>query len=255
MAPFSLFQPHDGSFRVILETNDISKKFGNLIALSEVSFAIQREEIFGIAGPNGAGKSTLFNVVAGHYPPSSGQIFLDGKNITGQKADSVCRAGLARTFQIPQAFPSLTVYENINIGATFGGRNNDKAREVIKLLGLEDVAQAQAQNLDLYTLKLIMLGAALATDCKLLMLDEPMAGLTMVEINNFLELVREINSSWRITVIIIEHLLDILIDMTSRLLVLDNGRTIYLGLSDQVFNNPEVVDIYLGKERKGEKRA
>ena len=240
---------------MILETKEISKNFGNLAALSDVSFSVEEGEIFGIVGPNGAGKSTLFNVVAGHYPPSSGQVTFHGQNITGFKAHRACQAGLARTFQTPKTFPSLTVYENINIGATFGGNKSGKTDEIIKWLKLDGVAQSPAHNLELYTTKLVMLGAALATDCKLLMLDEPMAGLTMVEINNFLELVREVNTTRGITVIIIEHLLDILIGMTNRLLVLDNGKTIYLGPSDQVANDPRVVEIYLGKKRKKAENA
>jgi branched-chain amino acid transport system ATP-binding protein len=240
---------------VILKIKDITKNFGSLTALADVTFSVEKGEIFGIVGPNGAGKSTLFNVVAGFYTPSAGQVFLDGKDITGLKACRVCRAGLARTFQTPKTFPSLTVYENINIGATFGGRKNEKTEQIIEWLKLEEVAHAPAQNLNLLTIKLVMLGAALATDCKLLMLDEPMAGLTMVEINKFLELVREINNSWNITVIIIEHLLDILIGLTNRMLVLDNGRSIYLGPSDQVSQNQKVVDTYLGKKRKGMQSA
>lgn len=240
---------------MILETKDVSKNFGNLAALSKVNFSVEKGEIFGIVGPNGAGKSTLFNVVAGHYPPSAGRIFFDGRNITRLKAHQVCRAGLARTFQTPKTFPSLTVYENINIGAVFGGRKKEKTDEIIKWLKLEKAARAPAQNLDLYTTKLIMMGAALATDCKLLFLDEPMAGLTMVEVNQFLELVREANHSWGITVVIIEHLLDVLIRITNRMLVLDNGKTIYLGPSDQVSQNQQVVNIYLGRKRRKAENA
>jgi len=240
---------------VILKIKNVSKNFGNLAALTDVSFSVEKNEIFGIVGPNGAGKSTLFNVVAGYYPPTSGEVIYQDKNITGKKAHQVCRAGLARTFQTPKTFPTLTVYENINIGATFGGNKNDRADEIIKWLKLEEVAHAPAQNLELYTTKLVMLGAALATGGRLLMLDEPMAGLTMSEINNFLDLVNEVNESWGITIIIIEHLLDILIGMTNRLLVLDNGKTIYLGSSDAVSQDQRVVDIYLGSKKRRTKNA
>jgi branched-chain amino acid transport system ATP-binding protein len=166
-------------------TQAISKSFGKLVALSNVTFEVEEKEIFGIAGPNGAGKSTLFNVISGIYAPTSGKIFFEGKDITNAKPDQICRLGIARTFQIPTTFHTLSVYDNLRVGAIFGARRPHSADKVLELLGLEAVRDRPARNLDLYTTKLVMLGAALATDCKLLMLDEPMAGLSMVEIQNF----------------------------------------------------------------------
>ncbi len=227
-------------------TKDISKSFGKLVALSNVSFEVAEKEIFGIAGPNGAGKSTLFNVITGIYPPTAGQIFFKGKEITNHKPDQICRLGIARTFQIPTAFHTLSVYDNLRVGAIFGAQRPESADEVIELLGLNEVRDRPARNLDLYTTKLVMLGAALATDCTLLMLDEPMAGLSMVEINKFLEIVRQINQEKGITIIIIEHLLDILISLTKRMLILSDGQVLYLGDSARVTEDRRVVEVYLG---------
>jgi branched-chain amino acid transport system ATP-binding protein len=227
-------------------TQAISKSFGKLVALSNVSFEVEEKEIFGIAGPNGAGKSTLFNVISGIYAPTSGKIFFEGKDITNSKPDQICHLGIARTFQIPTAFHTLSVYDNLRVGAIFGARRPHSADEVLELLGLESVRDRPARNLDLYTTKLVMLGAALATDCKLLMLDEPMAGLSMIEIQNFLEIVRRINQEKGITIIIIEHLLDILISLTKRMLILSDGQVLYLGASSGVAEDRRVVEVYLG---------
>jgi branched-chain amino acid transport system ATP-binding protein len=233
---------------MILETRGLSKNFGKLAALADASFQVEEGEIFGIAGPNGAGKSTLFNVIAGLYPPSSGRVFFEGHDITGLNPHQVCHRGVARTFQIPTTFQSMSVYDNIRVGATFGGRRKDHIPEIIEFLNLDGKAHALAKDLDLYTTKLVMLGAALATDCRLLMLDEPMAGLSIVEIEDFLTLVRKINQERKITIVIIEHLLDILIGVSTRMLILHDGQTLYIGASEKVTQDKRVVEVYLGEE-------
>jgi len=230
----------------MLRIESLSKQFGKLAALSEVSFRVEEGEIFGIAGPNGAGKSTLFNVIAGLYRPSSGRIVFEDHDITALNPHTVCHRGIARTFQIPATFHTLTVYDNIRVGATFGAGRNDHVGEVIDFLGLQARAHEPARSLDLYTTKLVMLGAALATNCRLLMLDEPMAGLSIVEINNFLKVVHRINRERDITVIIIEHLLDILIGVTSRMMILHDGKVLFLGPSEEVAQDRRVVEVYLG---------
>lgn len=230
----------------MFEARRISKNFGKLAALVDVSFEVERGEIFGIAGPNGAGKTTLFNVISAVYPPSSGQVFFEGRNITGLKPHQISRLGIARTFQIPTTFHTLTVYDNLRVGAIFGAHNPARADEMLDFLGLQPYRNALARNLDLYTTKLVMLGAALATDCKLLMLDEPMAGLSIVEISNFLDVIRKINQERGITIIIIEHLLDILISITRRMMILSDGQVLYLGPSHQVTEDRRVVEVYLG---------
>jgi branched-chain amino acid transport system ATP-binding protein len=236
---------------MILETEKVSKAFGRIEALIDVDLAVEKGEIFGIAGPNGAGKSTLFNVISGTYSPSAGRIIFDGHDITKLNAHRICRRGLARTFQIPQTFRTLTVYDNVRVGATFGGHDGrgiaKRIQDNLKFLGLISLRDAPASNLDLYTTKLVMMAACLATGCKLLMLDEPLAGLSMSEIQAFLAVVRKINRQQGITVLIIEHILDSLIDVSDRMLMLHNGAVICVGDPKQVCRDPKVIEVYLGE--------
>lgn len=234
----------------MFEVQELSKNFGRLTALSNVSFRVESGEIFGIAGPNGAGKSTIFNVVTGIYPPSSGRVFFEERDITRLRPHEICHLGIARTFQIPTTFHTMNVYDNIRVGATFGAKGKDHIKDIIRLLGLEDRASTLAKNLDLYTTKMVMLGAAIATGCKLLLLDEPMAGLSIVEITKFIEMIRKINQEMKITIIIIEHLLDILISITNRILILHDGKVLYLGSSREVTSDRRVVEVYLGGRRE-----
>ncbi len=232
----------------MLETEGLTKTFGKLVALSDVSFKVEEGEIYGIAGPNGAGKSTLFNVISGNYKPTSGRVAFQENDITGFSPDRICQAGIGRTYQIPTTFQSLSVRENIKVGSTFGGKSTRPGEEVINFLQLADIADQPAKNLDLFSTKLVMLGSVLATNCKLLMLDEPMAGFSISEIERFVEVVKSVNKAWGTTIIIIEHLLDILINLTERMLILDNGSLLYLGKSSEVTSDRRVVEIYLGSE-------
>ncbi|MCK4814454.1 ATP-binding cassette domain-containing protein, partial [bacterium] len=167
----------------------------------DVSFGVEKGEIFGIAGSNGAGKSTLFNVIAGIYSPTSGKVTFDGEDVTGWPTFRICNRGIGRTFQIPTTFHSLDIHTNIKAGMTFGGGNNERLDDVIELLDLKEKLKSPAQNLDLYTTKMVMMGTVLATGCKLLMLDEPMAGFSMTEIEKFTVLVRKINQAWGVTIL------------------------------------------------------
>jgi branched-chain amino acid transport system ATP-binding protein len=237
---------------MILETKKISKRFGSLAALTQVDLSVEEGEIFGIAGPNGAGKSTLFNVIAGHYPVSGGRIIFGGEDTTHLGSHQMCHRGLARTFQVPITFKTLTVYDNVRVGATFG-RGKIKTRhavidEAIRFLELETIHDTVASHLDLYTTKLVMLAACLATGCKLLMLDEPLAGLSPPELYDFLAVVRKINQDRGTTILFIEHILDALIEITERALILHNGETIYIGESKGICKDPRVVECYLGEE-------
>jgi branched-chain amino acid transport system ATP-binding protein len=235
---------------MILKTKGISKSFGKLQALLNVDLEVEDGEIFGIAGPNGAGKSTLFNVIAGTFPPSDGHVFFKGRDITSLKSHQICRLGLARTFQVPRTFPSLTVYDNIRVGVTFGGskkgEQGERIEQALEFLDLGSVRDMEASNLDLYTTKLVMMAACLSTGCGLLMLDEPLAGLSMTEVTDFLRVVRHINEEGGTTVLMIEHILDSLIDISNRILVLDNGGVIYTGDPEGIRNDPRVIEVYLG---------
>lgn len=234
----------------MLETHGLSKSFGKLAALSDVSFCVERGEIFGIAGPNGAGKSTLFNVITGNYAPTSGKVVFEGRDITGLSPDTICRLGIGRTYQIPATFHSLSVRDNIRVGSTFGGAHTRKVDEILEFLNLTAIAGLPAKNLDLYSTKLTMLGGVLATNCKLLMLDEPMAGFSMPEINKFVDVLKLVNQEWKVSIVIIEHLLDILINLTGRMLILSAGKLLYLGDSRGVTSDQRVVEVYLGSGYK-----
>jgi len=241
---------------MILETKKVSKNFGKIEALVDVDMAVEKGEIFGIAGPNGAGKSTLFNVISGSLPSSAGRIIFEGQDITKLSAHRVCHLGLARTFQIPQTFPTLSVYDNVRVGATFGGHDGrgleKKINDNIEFLELSAFKEAPASNLDLYTTKLVMMAACLATGCKLLMLDEPLAGFSMPEINQFLGMVRKINQKQGATILIIEHILDSLIDVSDRLLILHNGEVIAVGEPHLVCSDSKVIEVYLGEGQKSQ---
>lgn len=236
---------------MILETQKISKAFGRIEALVDVDMMVEKGEIFGVAGPNGAGKSTLFNVISGTYLPSAGRVLFDDKDITKLSAHRICHLGLARTFQVPQTFPTLSVYDNIRVGATFGGHDSQGLEKRIQtnldFLGLISFKDTLASNLDLYTTKLVMMAACLATGCRLLMLDEPLAGLSMMEISDFLDVIRKINRDQGTTVLIIEHILDSLIDVSNRMLILHNGEVICVGDPNEVCQNPKVIEVYLGE--------
>ena len=230
----------------MLEVNNIGKSFGKLTALTNVSFSVEEGEVFGIAGPNGAGKSTLFNVVTGVYPPSAGTVTFQGKNISNMSSHRICHLGIGRTFQTPAVFSSLSIRDNIRVGSTFGNSRDGNLTRVIDFLDLGNKADQSIANQDLFTTKMTMIGSVLATDCKLLMLDEPMAGFSVAEINRFVEVVRRINQEWGITIVIIEHLLDILISLTKRIMILHYGAPLYIGDSDDVTNDRRVVEVYLG---------
>ncbi|HZB79135.1 MAG TPA: ABC transporter ATP-binding protein [Actinomycetota bacterium] len=230
----------------LLEVRDVTRRFGSLVALNGVSFGVDEGKLFGIAGPNGAGKSVLFGVISGAYRPSSGSVVFDGHDIVGLGPHEACHRGLVRTFQTPTTFHSLTVRQNLAVGRAFGAGRRQDVEDVVELLDLGDVADRPATNLDLFTTKKVVLGAALATECKLLMLDEPMAGFSHLEIEAFLEIVRRINRERGITVVIIEHLLDILIGITDRMMILHYGEVLFSGDPAEVKRNEKVVEVYLG---------
>ncbi|GBC86169.1 Lipopolysaccharide export system ATP-binding protein LptB [bacterium HR12] len=230
----------------VLEVSDLAKRFGSLEALRGVSFAVEEGEVFGIAGPNGAGKSVLFACIAGFYRPSSGSIRLDGEEIVGLGPHQICHRGLVRTFQTPALFHSLSIRENVLIGARFGGAKEDRVEDILRFLDLERVAERRAVNLDLFTTKRVVLAAALATGCRVLLLDEPMAGFSFGEVERYLDLVAEIRRTCGVTILIIEHLLDVLIGVSDRMMILHHGQVLFSGPPDEVRRHQGVVDVYLG---------
>lgn len=237
---------------MLLRTTNLSKYFGQVEAVVEVNLAVSEGEVLGIAGPNGAGKSTLFNLIAGVFPPSKGRIVFDGHDITHSTPHQICHLGLARTFQVPRTFASLSIYDNVRVAATFGSGYHVKPRrevvhQVLEFLGLNEMRHVPAKDLDLYSTKMVMLAAALATDCKLLLLDEPLGGLSMVEMAEFLRLVRKLNQERGLTVVMIEHILDSLMDISQRMVILHYGRVIYDGQPEGIREDKRVVEVYLGE--------
>jgi branched-chain amino acid transport system ATP-binding protein len=231
----------------LLEVRGVTKRFGGFVAVDDVSFDVEEGAVFGIAGPNRAGKSVLFSTISGFYRPESGDVRFAGKSIVGHRPHRICRAGLSRTFQTPTLFHSMTVEDNLRVGATFGNEDGeDLVPELMELLELGPVAGSQATNLDLFTTKKIVLGAALATGPRVLLLDEPMAGFSHAEIESYRRLVERIRRERSVTVVIIEHLLDVLIGVSDRMLVLNYGEVLFEGDPDDVRDHPEVVEVYLG---------
>jgi len=227
--------------------------FGSLEALKKVSFEVRTGMIFGIAGPNGAGKTTLLNVISGALKPTQGGVYLDGEMLVGLKPMAICHKGIARIFQIPAVFPTLTVFDNIRVGSVFGQTSRKKGpkclAEVIDFVGLKAKENVLAANIDLYSRKLLMLAAAVATGPKVLLLDEPLGGLNSREIDAYLELVKALNKDMGITILIVEHLFDKLVEISEEILILYFGQPIYLGPSDRAVENKKVVEVYLGMQQ------
>ncbi|MBM3713242.1 MAG: ATP-binding cassette domain-containing protein, partial [Actinobacteria bacterium] len=230
----------------ILKVENLSKSFGKLIACKNITFSVDEGEIFGIAGPNGAGKTTLFNCISGLYR-SSGKVFFRNINISNFSADQVCHIGIARTFQIPLLFNSMSVYQNIKIGAHFGQKKpadeEQDIENILDFLGIKNKKENNVSNLKLLDKKIVMLAAALATKPKMLMLDEPMGGLSPSEIKYFIKIILELKNKLNISMIIIEHLMKILVGLANRLMIIDNGEKICIGLSNDVCKNRDVVKI------------
>ncbi len=232
----------------LLKCSHLTKKFGQLVAVDDLSFDVLPGQIFGIAGPNGAGKSTVYNLITGFYP-FEGKIEFDGRSITRLPPHRIARRGIARTFQIPQTFPSLSVAKSIAVGNRFGSRQKLDARYVdwmIEFVGLSDQRDKTSGQLNLLDKKRLMMGAALATKPKILMLDEPMAGSNANEIKNLMELIVKINEELQITIIIIEHFMKVLVELTETLLIIEAGSQICIGDPRQVTSDPRVIESYLG---------
>jgi len=236
----------------ILTLTDVSKSFGALVVAERISFALEKGEALGVIGPNGAGKSTLFNLVTGNLPVDGGRIAFDGRDVTRDPPMRRCLDGLGRTFQIPQPFETLTVFENLLVAASFGaGRPesdvSDRCADILVETGLIARANARAGSLSLLQRKRLELARALATEPKILLLDEIAGGLTEGECAALVETIRAIHARG-VSIIWIEHVLHALTSVVSRLLVLNFGRLIGEGAPDAVMASREVREIYLGIE-------
>ncbi|MBM3553921.1 MAG: ABC transporter ATP-binding protein [Alphaproteobacteria bacterium] len=238
----------------LLSLNQVNKRFGGLRALTDISLDVEEGEILGLMGANGAGKTTLFSVICGHARPSSGEIRLGGESIVGLRPDQVCRRGIARTFQIVKPFGQMTVMENLLTAAMFGPaaiRRRDRAlghcREVLDELGMGDAASQPAHSLTLAMQKKLEVARAVATGCRILMLDEVMAGLTPTEVNEMLAIIRRLRLTRRLTILIVEHVMKALMELSSRVVVLHHGELIAKGTPSEIAADENVLEVYFGR--------
>ena len=235
---------------MLLEARNITKAFGAFKAVDDASIGINQGDVLGLIGPNGAGKSTFFNCLTGDLAPSSGSVHFQGRNVTALSPEQRARVGIARTFQVPLTFMSMSVLDNVMIGAflrrphTAAARA--KAREVIDFVGLGPFADAPANSLGTPGRKRLEIARALASEPKVLLLDEAMAGLTPAEIRNAIELVRRIHGSG-ITLIIVEHIMEVIVSLAGRVVVFHQGREIARGTAGEVTRDARVIEAYLGK--------
>lgn len=240
----------------LLSVINLCKSFGALAAIDDLSFDVEAKELFGIAGPNGAGKSTLLNLCTGQLAPDRGELRLNGRRINGQRPHRLCHTGIARTFQIPMIFESISIRENVEIGAMFGGperfqSHKDRDRIVDRALDachLSARADERAGTLGLLARKLTMLAAALATQPRLIFMDEPLGGLIVEEVDDFVARIRALHERFGITFVLVEHKMRALADLSDRIMIMHYGRRICLDEPAVVMKDPQVVEVYLGDE-------
>ena len=248
----------------LLVAQNISVRFGGLVAVDNVSASLQAGELVGIIGPNGAGKTTFFNAISGVQVPTSGKLLLEGRNLAGQGAHRFAARGLARTFQTPRVFSDMSVLANVEFGLQFAGRRPRKywlwgeeqgvpwalkdAASILRLVGLNELAQMQAGDVTPSQQRLLEVGMALATRPRILLLDEVAAGLTESEVEEMARLIRRLRDELDLTVVWIEHAVKTLLRHVERVIVLHQGRVIADGTPKHVINHPEVIEAYLGDE-------
>lgn len=250
----------------LLEVKNLGISFGGLRAVNNFNIQIQEGELYGLIGPNGAGKTTLFNLLTGVYKPNEGSIFLDGKNITAFKTIDVNKAGIARTFQNIRLFKQLTVLDNVKVGlhnqyhySTLEGifrlprffqkekQMNEKAMELLKVFNLEEYSQVKASNLPYGQQRKLEIARALATNPKLLLLDEPAAGMNPNETAELMETIKFVQKEFQMTILLIEHDMKLVAGICEKLTVLNFGEVLISGKTSHVLNEPKVITAYLGE--------
>lgn len=241
---------------MLLSAENVSKAFVDFKAVAGADLTVEEGEIVGLIGPNGAGKSTFFNCIAGDFAPSGGRIVFNGADVTNASAATHARLGIGRTFQVPTTFEDMTILENVMVGAFLRhprrGEARDRALQVIEMTGLKEQARLRARSLGTPGRKRLEIARVLATEPRLMLLDESLAGLTPSEIQRAIELVREIHRLG-ISLIIVEHIMEVILTLARRVLVFNQGHVIASGKPQDVVNDPAVIEAYLGRGHRKKK--
>ncbi len=254
---------------MILTVDSLTMKFGGVVALNNISVDVEEKTIHGIIGPNGSGKTTLFNCISGLYKPTSGRIAFGGKDITGMEPHKIAKEGIARTFQLLRIFPSLTVLDNLILSQALyekstmfdamlstprsvkeQKRMKERAIEILKIVGLEKKAYNSAEGISIGQRRMLQLGMGIINNPKLLLLDECAAGLDPLNIDKLIGLVHYCKNELGITVLMIEHIMDVVMSVCETLTVFDYGERIFVGKPGDAQNNPRVIEAYLGDQKE-----
>ena len=241
------------STRPVLSVNKVTKRFGGLVAVSDMTFDVGNHEMVGVIGPNGSGKTTMMNMISGSFKPTSGRISMKGRRLSDMPAQEIARAGVGRTFQLVRLLPSLSVLDNVKAGAVFGHRRrwgrdaDDFAHEMLDRVGLDAMSHAPVSALTYIDQKRVELARVLAGEPEILLLDEWLAGLNPTELDTGIELIHALRNEGR-TVVLVEHVMDAIRSLCDRCVVMSSGRKIAEGTPDEVLNDREVIRAYLGDD-------